>query len=92
VKEVLFEKVVFIWNKGALQLGGVLHKDYLMNCRAKIADNKLMNAMDSEAETYMNLLWTMMVKETVIENCLAINNQQNTRQYRISLQMSPPDG
>jgi hypothetical protein len=80
VKEVLFEKVVFIWNKGTLQLGGVLHKDYLINCRAKIADNKLMNAMNSEAETYMNLLWTMMVKETVIENGLAINNQQNTRQ------------
>jgi hypothetical protein len=63
VKEVLFEKVVFIWNKGALQPGGVLHKDYLMNCRAKIAGSKLMNATYSEAETYMNLLWTMMVKE-----------------------------
>jgi hypothetical protein len=37
VKEVLFEKVVFVWNKGALQPGGVLHKDYLMKCRAKIA-------------------------------------------------------
>jgi hypothetical protein len=34
-----------------------------MNCRAKIAGSKLMNATDSEAETYMNLLWTMMVKE-----------------------------
>jgi hypothetical protein len=63
VKEALFEKVVFIWNKGALQPGGVLHKDYLMNCRAKIAEGKLMNTTDSEAETYMNLLWTMMVKE-----------------------------
>jgi hypothetical protein len=46
---VLFEKVVFVWNKGALQ-PGVLHKDYLMNCIAKIAGSKLMNAMDSEAE------------------------------------------
>jgi hypothetical protein len=63
VKEVLFEKVVFVWNKGALQLGGVLHKNYLMNCRVKIAGGKLMNATGSEAETYMNLLWTMMVKE-----------------------------
>jgi hypothetical protein len=26
---VLFEKVVFVWNKGARQPGGVLHKDYL---------------------------------------------------------------
>jgi hypothetical protein len=61
---VLFEKVVFVWNKGALQPGGVLHKDYLTNCIAKIAGSKLMNATDSEAEMYMNLvLWTMMVKE-----------------------------
>jgi hypothetical protein len=63
VKEVLFEKVAFVWNKGALQPGGVLHKDYLTNCRAKIAGGKPMNAMDNEAEMYMNLLWTMMVKE-----------------------------
>jgi hypothetical protein len=61
MKEVLFEKVVFVWNKCALQPGGLLHKDYLMNCRANFAGGKLMNAMDSEAETYMNLLWTMMV-------------------------------
>jgi hypothetical protein len=68
---VLFEKVVFIWNKGALQPGGVLHKDYLTNCRAKIADSKLMNATDSEAETYMNLLWPMMVKENCYREWLS---------------------
>jgi hypothetical protein len=28
-----------------------------MNCRVKIAVGKLVNATDSEAETYMNLLW-----------------------------------
>ena len=71
VKEVLFEKVVFVWNKGALQPGGVLHKDYLMNCRAKIAGGKLMNATDSEAEMYMNLLWTMMVKENCYREWLS---------------------
>jgi hypothetical protein len=63
VKKVLFEKVIFVLNKGTLQPGGVLHKAYLMNCRGKIAGGKLMNATDSEAETYMYLLWTMMVKE-----------------------------
>jgi hypothetical protein len=31
VKEVLFEKVVFVWNKVTLQLGGVLHNNYLTN-------------------------------------------------------------
>jgi hypothetical protein len=71
VKEVLFEKVVFIWNKGALQPGGVLHKDCLTNCRAKIAGSKLMNAMDSEAKMYMNLLWTMMVKENCYQEWLS---------------------
>jgi hypothetical protein len=71
VKEVLFEKIVFVWNKGALQLGGVSHKDYLTNCRAKIAGGKLTNAMDSEAETYMNWLWTMMVKENCYREWLS---------------------
>jgi hypothetical protein len=64
------KKVVFVWNKGALQPGGVLHKDYVTNCRAKIADGKLMNAMDSEAERYMNLLWTMMVKKNCYQESL----------------------
>jgi hypothetical protein len=69
VKEVLFEKVVFVWNKGALNPGGVLHKDYLMNCRAICG--KLMNACNSEAEMYMNLLWTMMVKENCYREWLS---------------------
>jgi hypothetical protein len=71
VKEVLFEKVVFVWSKGALQLGGVLHKDHLVNCRAKIAGGKLLNAMDSETEMYMKLLWTMMVKENCYRELLS---------------------
>jgi hypothetical protein len=71
LKEVLFEKVVFVWNKGALQPGGVLHKDYLTNCREKIAGSKLMNAMDSKAEMYMSLLWTMMVKENCYREWLS---------------------
>jgi hypothetical protein len=70
VKEVLFEKIIFVWNKGALQPGGVLHKDYLMNCRAKIACGKLVNATDSGAETYMNLLWNMMLKENCYQEWL----------------------
>jgi hypothetical protein len=52
-------------------MGGALHKDYLMNCRAKIAGIKVMNAMDNEAETYMNLLWTMMVKENCYREWLS---------------------
>jgi hypothetical protein len=71
VKEVLFEKVVLVWNKGTLQPGGILHKDNLMNCRAKIAGSKLMNATDSEAETYMNLLWNMIVKGNCYQEWLS---------------------
>ncbi len=71
VKEVLFKKVVFIWNKGALQPGGVLHKNFLTNCRAKIAGSKLMNAMVSKAEMYMNLLWTIVVKENCYQEWLS---------------------
>ncbi len=60
VKEVLLEKVVFIWNKVALQLGGVLHNDYLMNCRAKIAGGKLMNPMERQ--------WGRNIHELVVDN------------------------
>jgi hypothetical protein len=43
----------------------------LQNCRAKIAGSKLMNATDSEMEMYMNLLWTMMVKENCYQEWLS---------------------
>jgi hypothetical protein len=49
----------------------VLHKDYSTNCRAKIAGSKLMNAMDSDAEMYMNLLLTMMVKKNCYQEWLS---------------------
>jgi hypothetical protein len=42
-----------------------------MNCRAKIAGSKLMNATDSEAETYMNLLWNMIVKGNCYQEWLS---------------------
>jgi hypothetical protein len=42
-----------------------------MNCRETIAGGKLMNAMDSEAEMLMNLLWTMMVKENCYREWLS---------------------
>jgi hypothetical protein len=45
--------------------------DYLMNCRVKIAGGKLMNATNSEAETYMNLLWNMMVMESCYQEWLS---------------------
>lgn len=63
VKEELFERVVFVWNKKALDIGGILHEDYIKNCRSKIANGTLVNASDRDAEAYMNVLWNIMVKE-----------------------------
>ena len=54
-----------------LQPCGLLHEDCLMNCKVKITGSKLVNATDSEAETYMNLLWTMMVKENCYREWLS---------------------
>jgi hypothetical protein len=68
---VLFEKVVFVWNKSALQPGGVLHKDYLTNCSTKIAGGKLMNTTDSKTVMNMHLLRTMMVKENYYREWLS---------------------
>jgi hypothetical protein len=42
-----------------------------MNCRVKIEGSMQMNATDSEAETYMNLLWTMMLKENCYQEWLS---------------------
>jgi hypothetical protein len=57
IKKQLFEKSVVVWNKPALTKNGVLHKDYMKNCKALIADGHLMMASNEEAEGYMNMLW-----------------------------------
>jgi hypothetical protein len=56
VKEELFERLVFLWSKANLELGGILHKDYMKNCRSRLAGGKLDDYTNREAETYMNLL------------------------------------
>ena len=40
VKDILFKKSVVVWHKSALAKNGVFHKDYLKNCKAKIADDR----------------------------------------------------
>ena len=60
-----------------------------MNCKAKIAVSKLMNDMDSEAEMYMNLLWTMMVEENCYQEWLSHERSAKYQgECRISLQVS----
>ena len=62
VKDILFEKSVVVWHKSALAKNGVFHKDYMKNCKAKIADGCLLLASNEEAEGYMNVLWTRVEK------------------------------
>jgi len=79
VKDELFERVIFVWDKAALQPSGVLHQDYMKNCKARLADGKLIDATDSDAETYMNLVWTIIVKENCYQTWLS-NKRSNTYQ------------
>jgi hypothetical protein len=63
VKQRLFEKSVVVWNRLALTKNGVFHKDYMKNCKALIADGRLlMTASNEEAEGYMNMLWQKVEK------------------------------
>jgi len=77
VKEELFERLVFLWSKADLELGGILHKDYVKNCRARLADGKLVDCTDREAETYMNLLWQVMVKDNCY--CEWLSHKRSSR-------------
>lgn len=63
VKNNLFERVVFVWEKSSLDRGGKLHEDYLKNCKNLLADGALVAMRNEEAELYMNLLWDSMTKD-----------------------------
>jgi len=71
VKEDLFERVVFVWSKAAFTKDGILHKDFMKNCRSKIADGSLVDASDEDADAYMNFLWNGMVKENCYREWLS---------------------
>jgi len=83
VKEDLFERVVFVWNQKALEYGRVLHADFLKNCRLKIADGMLVDATTWEADTYMNGLWSVLVKDKCYTHWLSA--RAGTRHSRKSL-------
>jgi hypothetical protein len=63
VKEKLYERVIFVWKKSALDQGSMFHRDYMSNCHLIIANRTLVNAKDNEAKSYMNFLWAVMVKD-----------------------------
>jgi hypothetical protein len=62
-KNILFKKVVFVWEKSSLDQGGKLHQNYLKNCRALLVEGKLTNIGNNEGVMYMNLLWDGMMKD-----------------------------
>jgi hypothetical protein len=67
VKDVLFEKTVFLWDRKALDTNGKLHKDYLENCRPLLANGKLVPLSKEEARPYMNFVWNLMVKDGCLQ-------------------------
>jgi hypothetical protein len=79
VKDVLFEKTVFLWDRKALDMNGKLHKDYLENCRPLLANGELVPLSKEEAWPYMNIVWNLMVKDGCYNNWLS-NKRSNLYQ------------
>lgn len=79
VKNVLFERLVFVWKSDDLERGGLLHADFLRNCRAVVADGTLVDADDHEAETYMNVLWDRLLSSRSYRLWL---NQKRSSRYQ----------
>ena len=76
VKAILFERVVFVWEMASLDHGGKLLLDYLKNCRALLANGNVVSMWDDEAVSYMNLLWEVMKKHTVLHHLIGIEMLQ----------------
>jgi hypothetical protein len=68
IKDVLFEKTVFLWDRKALDMSGKLHKDYLENCQLLLANGELVPLSEEEAWPYMNIVWNLMVKDGCYNN------------------------
>jgi len=79
IKDILFEKVIFILDQDSLKKGEVLHQDYLDNCKGLIADGQLEKLSDEEAEMYMNLFWNIMTKDGCYNKWMQ-SKQSNTYQ------------
>ncbi len=80
VKNVLFERVCYLWKRSSLDEGGLLHKDYLKNCRSLIADGQLANLNDNvDFKPYMNILWAIMKKDGCYNTWLS-SKRSNTYQ------------
>jgi len=72
VMDDLFERAPFVGRRSDLRHGGVLHKDFLKNCRSKIADGALVQATNRDAESYMNTIWSTLVKDNSYSTWLSM--------------------
>jgi hypothetical protein len=52
----LREAMIFLWDQKALEVDGMLHKDYLTNCKSLVSGSGLMGTMDNDAALYMMCL------------------------------------
>jgi hypothetical protein len=62
VKSDLFERTIFLWDQKALEVDGMLHKDYLTNCKSLVSGSGLIGTTDDDAASYMTCLWNKMTK------------------------------
>ena len=44
VKSDLFEQTIFLWDQKALEVDGMLHKDYITNCKSLVGGSSLIGA------------------------------------------------
>jgi hypothetical protein len=62
VKSDLFERTIFLWDQKALDVDGMLHKDYITNCKSLVGGSSLIGATDDDAASYMTCLWNKMTE------------------------------
>lgn len=62
VKDDLFENVVFIFTKSALDVGKPLYNDFIANCKSLFTGEggALAGASDADVMSYMKILWNEM--------------------------------
>jgi hypothetical protein len=71
VKDYLFGRVVFLWDKVQLDKSGVLYNDRIRNCRGKIAEGTLLNVSEEHTMTYMDLVWSQMTQQNIYAKWLS---------------------
>jgi len=72
VKNDLYYRAVFLWDDSVLDEGTILHKDFLNNCKPKVANGQLMTEPNAEADAYLKFLWTRMQKDNLYRHWMGL--------------------